>query len=46
MRERPRPQSCEQAISYSPSRVGVNHTGIIIPGIASCFTHIAGTPKL
>ena len=46
IRKWPRPHSCEQAISYSPMRFGMNHTGIVIPGIASCFTRISYSPKL
>ena len=33
--------SCEQVISYSPTRFGMNHTGMSMPGIASCVTRIA-----
>ena len=32
IRKCPRPQSCEQEISYSPRRLGMNHTGIDMPG--------------
>jgi len=33
-------------MSYSPIRVGMNHTGMLMPGIASCFTRISYNPKL
>ena len=46
IRKWPSPHSCEQAMSHSPVRVGVNHTGCTMPGIASCFTRICGSPKL
>ena len=36
----------QQAISCWPTLFGTNHTGISIPGTASCFTRISNNPKL